>query len=279
MWKVRFPLAACYARAGFAPAAFILRVRAISISGARMTARSIRRAVARKQEKLARKSARQNAFTTEAVAAPDLDSTGPKTLAGQAKASLNALKTGLTGRTVLLPTEDVAEYERNIAMYEEEFRPRGAQECNLVESIAAITWRLGRIPALEMAIFAKGRIEFAGQFEEHEPSLRPSLIELHTFMVYETQLRNLQLQEARLARRREKETAELRQLQQERKQRETHELDSAAKLYLAARHDGKPFDPTAHGFEFSTQDIEGFLERHNLGAAHQNRAASARSAR
>jgi hypothetical protein len=247
-----------------------------------MTARSIRRALERKQEKLARKSARQNAFATEAAAAPDFDAdsapneaktqkgfaTGPKTIAGKAKSSLNALKTGLTGRTILLPADDVADYERHIAMYEEEFSPCGAQECNLVQSIAAITWRLGRIPALEMAIFAKGHLEFADLFEDHEPSLRPNLIELHTFMVYEKQLRNLQLQEARLARRREKETAELRQLQQERKQREVRELDSAA------QHNRKPYDPTADGFEFSTHAGEYFPDSQNVHPVRQDRAAT-----
>jgi hypothetical protein len=247
-----------------------------------MTTRSIRRALERKQEKLARKSARQNAFAMEAAAAPAFGAdstadeakaqkgfaTGPKTIAGKAKSSLNALKTGLTGRTILLPADDVADYERHIAMYEEEFSPCGAQECNLVQSIAAITWRLGRIPALEMAIFAKGHLEFADLFEDHEPSLRPNLIELHTFMVYEKQLRNLQLQEARLARRREKETAELRQLQQERKQREVRELDSAA------QHNRKPYDPTADGFEFSTHAGEYFPDSQNVHPVRQDRAAT-----
>ncbi len=221
-----------------------------------MTARSIRRALERKQEKLARKSARQNAFATEAAAAPEAAiPSEPKT--PKNSASLNAVKTGLAGRTVLLPAADVAGYERHVAMYEEEFRPSGAQECGLVQSIAAITWRLGRIPALEMAIFAKGHLEFADLFEEHEPSLRPSLIELHTFMVYEKQLRNLQLQEARLARRREKETAELCRLQHEREQRDARELDSATK------HHGKPSDSTANGFEFSTHEDAPFLKGQN----------------
>lgn len=35
-------------------------------------------------------------------------STGPTSPEGKARSSLNALKTGLTGRTVLLPTEDAA---------------------------------------------------------------------------------------------------------------------------------------------------------------------------
>jgi hypothetical protein len=128
-----------------------------------------------------------------------------------------------------------------------------------VQSLADIAWRLYRIPALEMTIYAKGRIDFASKFDDQEASLRPALIDLHTFLTYEKQLRNLQLQEARLGRRREKETAELRDLQKQRRQKERRELDIASKLYLAAKHDHKPFDPAEHGFEFSTEDVEAYL--------------------
>jgi hypothetical protein len=38
-------------------------------------------------------------------------STGPTSTEGRAKSSLNAVKTGLTGRTVLLPGGDAAAYE------------------------------------------------------------------------------------------------------------------------------------------------------------------------
>jgi hypothetical protein len=145
-------------------------------------------------------------------------STGPKTEDGKAKSCLNAVKTGLTGRTVLLAADDAAAYELHLAAFEDEYKPVGLRECELVQSITDTWWRLRRIPALEMALFAKGRIEFADLFEEHELAARPLLIDAHTFLTYEKQIRNLQLQEARLARRREKETAELRALQQDRKE-------------------------------------------------------------
>lgn len=143
-------------------------------------------------------------------------STCPKTEHGNAKSCLNAVKTGVTGRTVLLAGDDAAAYELHLAAFEDEYKPVGLRECELVQSIADTWWRLRRIPALEMALFAKGRVEFADLFEEHELAARPLLIDAHTFLTYEKQIRNLQLQEARLARRREKETAELRALQLER---------------------------------------------------------------
>jgi hypothetical protein len=188
-------------------------------------------------------------------------STGPKTLDGKATSCLNAVKTALTGRTVLLPGEDAAEYERFIGAYEKELQPVGQLECDLVQSIADTMWRLRRIPGLEFAIYAKGRAEFANSFDDHDPSIRPSMIELQTFTTYEKQLRNLQLQEARLTRRREKETAELRRLQQERKAKEAEARDLAARQYVQARQAGEPYDPAANGFDFSIPQIENYLLR------------------
>lgn len=187
-------------------------------------------------------------------------STGPTSQDGRAKASLNAVKTALTGRTVLLPSDDAALYEQHVLAYSKELRPLTQRECDLVQSIADTAWRLKRIPALEMAIYAQGRLEFAEHFDHHEPAARPSMIELKTFLTYEKQLRNLQLQEARLHRRYEKDTAELRKVQAERDRRESIDLDTCSKLYLAAKHDRQPFHPSDHGFEFSMEDIEAYLE-------------------
>jgi hypothetical protein len=127
-------------------------------------------------------------------------STGPTSPEGKAKSSLNAVKTALTGRAVLLPTDDAAAYERHHTAYHEELRPVGPRETALVQSLADIHWRLGRIPALEMAIYARGRSQFANKFDHEDESVRAGLIELETFLAYEKQLRNLQLQEAHRAR-------------------------------------------------------------------------------
>jgi hypothetical protein len=256
-----------------------------------MTARSIRRAAERKALKLARKAARDQQPTSSAVPpapaqaeeAPAISpnrlaanranarlSTGPRSEEGKRTSSLNAVKTALTGATVLLSTDDAADYQRHIAAYEKELQPVGLEESELVQSLADISWRLRRIPALEMAIYAQGRIEFADQFEDQQarqpsgawstqsrnrqapakalpgdylrdPDVRRSLIELHTHLVYEKQLRNLQLQEARLVRRREKETAALRRLQEERKQ---HERQTPQNIVSTG----------SIGFEFSIAD-------------------------
>jgi hypothetical protein len=129
---------------------------------------------------------------------------------------LNAVRTGLTGRTVLLPSDDAEAYHRHVTAYESAYRPVGLRETELVQSLADAQWRLQRIPGLEMAIYARGRQEFAESHPDQDIALRANLIDLDVHLKYEKQLRNLQLQESRLHRRYEKEMAELRQLQQER---------------------------------------------------------------
>lgn len=202
-----------------------------------MTARSIRRAMERKAAKLERKR-----LVADQAISPSPQSDMPPVVRGSIP---NAVKTGLTGRTVLVAAGDAAEYERHLAAYAAEFQPIGLLETNLVQSIADTDWRLRRIPALEAALFAKGRLEFADLFDEHELAARPHLIDAHTFIAYERQIRSLQLQEARLARRRDKEIAELRALRDARIQKQ---------------QDQKLPKPANHGFVFSTSEIEPPLE-------------------
>jgi hypothetical protein len=224
-----------------------------------MTTRSIRRAVERKAKKLEKKRLLANQANAQL-------STGPRTEEGRAKSSLNAVKTGLTGRTVLLPSDDTAEYELHLAAYAEEFAPVGLLETNLVQSIADTDWRLRRIPALESALFAKGRIEFAELFNEQDLAARPHLIDAHTFIAYEKQIRNLHIQEARLARRREKELTELRKLQEERSSKRGLAVHSApvaesdaCPRFAAPERTGclvPVVRDQANGFVFSTPEIE-----------------------
>ena len=185
-------------------------------------------------------------------------STGPKSGEGKAVASLNAVKTGLTGRTVLLPSDDSAAYTAHIAEYQSEYQPSGLRERELVQSLADTSWRLQRIPGLELALYARGRAEFAETFQHGDPALVASKIELETYLKYEKQLKNLQLQEARLTRRYEKESTELRSLQKERRaQEQTAGKDEAA----------LPSEPkTQGGFVFSTTPA--------VAAAHTTATAS-----
>lgn len=187
-------------------------------------------------------------------------STGPKTEAGKAISSQNALATGLTGRTVLLPSDDVARYHAHVAAYRDQFSPANLYETNLVQSVADTDWRLARIPGLLLALEAKA----AAELETNGSA------DLAAYLLYEKQLRNLQLQESRLHRRRTLDLKELRAVQAERESQEKAQLEIAAELYTLAQSDNEPFVPADFGFEFSIAQIRAHLaSRSNLVIARR----------
>jgi len=147
-------------------------------------------------------------------------STGPRTSAGRAKSSLNALKSGLTGETILLPTDDAIEYERHLNNYVRDLSPEGEVETDRVILLAQTAWRLKRVPSLETSIYALGEIELADAFPDYEdnPELRASLVRAAVHLKYEKQIRNLHLQESRLQRRFDKALHELIDIQFKRSQ-------------------------------------------------------------
>jgi hypothetical protein len=184
-------------------------------------------------------------------------STGPRTSTGKARASKNAVKSGLTGRTVLLPSDDVDEYAAFLAEWQHDLAPVGQAECELVQSIADCHWRMRRIRALEFALYAHGHSQFEDMFAEEPEEVRYNMILLQTDMTYEKQFRNYQIQEARLHRRRDKDMAELLRLQAERKANQPEDEDFSDVDALFAAHAAKaqrtaPPALPANGFEFST---------------------------
>jgi hypothetical protein len=184
-------------------------------------------------------------------------STGPVTAEGKAKSSLNAVRTGLTGRTVLLPSDDVAAYQIHCNCARNKWNPEGEDEIELVQALADTDWRLARIPGLEMGIFALGRIEFAEKFAAIEdPSVVNELINAQVYIAYQKQLSNLTIQEARLRRQREKLIADLKQAQDERRRQAKRLFNRAVDACIDARREGVPFNPAEFGFEFSLDDIE-----------------------
>ena len=81
-----------------------------------------------------------------------------------------------------------------------------------------------------------------------------------TYSSYIKEFRNLELQEQRLIRRADRDEELLEAMQKERLQEEESKRMLAARLYLAAKKENKPFNPAELGFEFSIADIEGYLK-------------------
>ena len=183
-------------------------------------------------------------------------STGPTSPEGKVKVSHNALKTGLTGATVLLPSDDVAAYERHIASSFAEWNPATDREKVLVQLIADTEWRLLRIPSLQSGIYALGRLQYAEKFNDQPEAVRSTLLDAYIFQTSRRDLTNLSIQESRLRRQREKDLAELKELQQERIAKREARLNDAAHMYERFKENDDPFDPVEFGFEFSFDEIE-----------------------
>lgn len=177
-------------------------------------------------------------------------STGPRTEEGKARSSMNAVKTGLTGRTVLLTTDDATAYEQHIAHLVQTYRPLGDVEQTLVQSIADTEWRLMRIPSLEAGIYALGRREFAELFASEDPAVAVSLIEAKTFLVYQKQLNNLSIQENRLRRQRNSDLQALKEHQTARQAKCESPLPPPPKLSNSDR------SRSGNGFEFADRILE-----------------------
>lgn len=94
-------------------------------------------------------------------------STGPRTAEGKAQSRLNAVKHGLTASTVVLPTEDGAEFEALRDALLEELVPQGALEMILAERIIMAAWRLRRAAAFE-PMLVNVRTEYRWDYRESD---------------------------------------------------------------------------------------------------------------
>ncbi len=83
---------------------------------------------------------------------------GPRTEAGRARSSINAVRHGLTGRGLLLPGETAAEYEAKLDGIFTSLAPRDDAEAELVALAADDIWKLSRLARIEKGI-TLGRIE------------------------------------------------------------------------------------------------------------------------
>jgi len=177
-------------------------------------------------------------------------STGPCTPAGKQRSSLNALRHGLTSRTVVLPSEDLAAYQRLTQEFFDEYQPQGPTEKQLVQELAATAWRLNRIPALEADLLARAT----------SPPTPESAIAFDIVDALRA-IANLGVYADRLSRQFRKTVEHLRDMQAERRENKERELKNAAALLEMHKVKGIPYDPAQDGFDFSKSEIEAFSQR------------------
>jgi hypothetical protein len=195
-------------------------------------------------------------------------STGPTSVEGKAKSSLNAVKTGLTGRTVLLPADDAEIYRQHVNRIFSDLTPATDRERAIAQTIADTEWRLLRIAPLEASIYAIGRRDQAHMVLEESPADGEALLMGYIFQIYRKDLSNIALQERRLRSQRTADLAELKALQQERADKEkeaAHKRESEVRRANTIVHNANKFKLEFHfaefGFDFSIDELLAYNER------------------
>jgi hypothetical protein len=152
-------------------------------------------------------------------------STGPKTPAGKARSAQNATKHGLLSRWPVLPEEDGAAFERLRENLYCELLPLSQLERLLVTRLAAVQWRLARVPQLEAELFERLRRDAVGLDGDADGGLGAAWA--RDTGPYGGALSRLTRYETALERNAARLLAELRHLQAERRLAQRHEAELA----------------------------------------------------
>ncbi len=198
-------------------------------------------------------------------------STGPKTPEGKARCSLNAYRHGLTGQIVVKTPEEQQAYDNHCRIILEAFAPATDFERFLAQSIADDHWRLNRARAIEDSTYAMGMHGQASDSTGH-PQVDDAFAQARTWAGQARNIALLTLYEQRIQRSVDKNTAQLKALQVERKAQAAEAMKQAKLLYQLAQAEGKPYRPeeffaTAPQVResvFSTAEIDRDLSRAKL---------------
>ncbi|MFN3325355.1 MAG: hypothetical protein ACK5AZ_17820 [Bryobacteraceae bacterium] len=114
---------------------------------------------------------------TKAVAARinGAKSRGPKTPEGKQRSSLNALRHGLTAKTICLWNEDREKFQLILDAYVADLKPETQVEMDLVEEMVAAKWRIYRVWHMETGIFDIETYHLEAELEEHYSEFEETL--------------------------------------------------------------------------------------------------------
>jgi hypothetical protein len=188
-------------------------------------------------------------------------STGPRTPAGKQRSSLNALRHGLTGQTVVLPSEDQSAFQRSAQAFLDEYQPKGATEIQLVQALIDTSWQLNRAATVANNLFSLGITENEDRIRASHPDAENALAMALAYREQNRAFANLGVYRQRLSREFDRTLATLRQIQAERRKNEERQLDNAAKILKMHQHAKLPYQPSDDGFVFSQAEIEAHISR------------------
>jgi hypothetical protein len=190
-------------------------------------------------------------------------STGPKTAEGKKQSSLNALRQGLTGQIVVMPTEDLQAYQLHLKSFTDEYSPAGATEANLVQALADTSWRLNRVAALETNLLTMGIANATSPITDAPNQVQDAFAIVSALESQSKALSNLSLHSQRLSRQFERTVIQLRELQKLRRDQENRDLDNLRDIIEMYEDKGETYDASEDGFVFSEDQIDDAIRRRN----------------
>ncbi len=200
---------------------------------------------------------------TEINRANSQHSTGPKTEAGKQRSSLNALRHGLTGQIVVMPTEDLHAYQLHLTSFTDEYDPKGATESHLVQALADTSWRLNRVAALETNLLTMGIASQLNPFSDSPQQVQDAMSIVAALESQSKALANLSMHSQRLSRQFERTVTQLRELQKIRCSQEKQGLDDLLDIMEMYESKGETYNPSEDGFVFSESQINDSIRARN----------------
>jgi hypothetical protein len=122
---------------------------------------------------------------------------GPRTLAGKAAVSMNAIRHGMTSEARVVPGESAQDAEAHWVGVWESLAPQGHLEEELCDRVAGLTWRLRRVERYEVGLICSR--SDASRYDATRPKLRrtwhlPNGAEIIKITRYEAHLHRLLVQ-------------------------------------------------------------------------------------
>ena len=196
---------------------------------------------------------------------------GPRSEEGKARAKMNALRHRLSGRIVVLPSEDMGLYLKFSQEFVDSLYPATPLESELAQTVADGYWRLKRFRTVEEGMLAMGHYEKEGDFDAATEEVHSAFTAAKAFRANSQAFVNLSIYEQRIQRGIEKSMKQLREIQSERKERRNAEMPEILRLRDFNKMKNLPYEPLVDGFVYSSAEIE--IEAHRRNRREQAQSA------
>ena len=171
---------------------------------------------------------------------------------------MNAMRHGLTGRVVVLPTEDMNIYRAFCKELMADLAPETPLECQYAQTFCDTQWRLNRARSYEDSMLALGHFEHADSLAVDDPRTLAALTAAKVFRENSKAFVNLSLYEQRLQRAQKEALRQLDELQTKRRAAKQAESEAVRNLpETKSQPSESTSDNAPDQFVYSTAEIEG----------------------